>query len=64
MAAWTQKGFALISDIYPGDKAMPMLHAFRPGRSEVEYELQKAQGLPERLRTGIRIVGAELHFSD
>jgi hypothetical protein len=64
VSAWTQKGFAVISDVVAGEVLGPFLHFFGPARYDADREIKSAGELPERCRINIRIVEAELHFDD
>jgi hypothetical protein len=61
---WTQKGFALISDVFPAGERAPLLHKFDPARWGVEYAMKNSDDLPDRLKLNLRIVEAEMHFDD
>jgi hypothetical protein len=59
---WTQRGFALISDV--PTTGMPFLHSFLLSQHDAESSFRGAQILPDHLRVNLRIVEAELHFDD
>lgn len=59
--SWTQRGFALISDL--PTTGMPFVHKFLLAKHDAESELRGAGILPEHLRANLRIVEARLCFS-